>query len=294
MSSSNNNNKKNDHGASLYAHQFAEEAKEEEMEAIASEDLAGAMPPQDAKKKYVVGSSKETPFAEEVKVEDQQKKATVIMPPQDGNDSSNIFVPAVSSSTADVVAAPSQQHVPGAFVVRGPGFIPHDDSFLHVDTAPISTNNVQDELVEQLEPESLFKAVLVDDPEIPSASIFDHEAAEKAYCRRQGWRVLATFVMISILGAIIAIVIRNKLLQKRTDPSTTSSPLFNFLAEKSFDKGAALSTDGSSQQKALQWLEQSTKSASGYTLLQFYALAVFYYATGETLSNSKLCMVARK
>jgi len=71
MSSSNNNNKTNDHGASLYAHRFAEEAKEEETEAIASEDLAGAMLPQDAKKKYVVGSSKETPFAEEVKVAEE-------------------------------------------------------------------------------------------------------------------------------------------------------------------------------------------------------------------------------
>ena len=46
-------------------------------------------------------------------------------------------------------------------------------------SAPTNTNNVQDEL-EQVEPESLFKAVLVDDSEIPSASIFDHEAAEKA------------------------------------------------------------------------------------------------------------------
>ena len=41
------------------------------MEAIASEDLAGAMPPQDAKKKYVVGSSKESPLAEEVKVAEE-------------------------------------------------------------------------------------------------------------------------------------------------------------------------------------------------------------------------------
>ena len=179
------------------------------MEAIASEDLAGAMLPQDAKKKYVVGSSK---------VRYQKKKAAVIMPPQDGNDSSNIVVPAVSSSTADVVAG----HVrPGAFEVRGPGFIPQDDSFLHVDTAPTSTNNVQDELVEQLEPESLFKAVLVDDSEIPSASIFDHEAAEKAYCRRQ---VRNTLVATGILVSIIAIVT-----WRLTQRPATSSPLFHFL-----------------------------------------------------------------
>ena len=185
MSSTNIHNKKND-DALLYAHQFLEEAKEEEMEAT-----AGAMLPQDAKKKYVVGSSK---------VEYQKKKAAVIMPPQDENDSSNIVVPAVSSSTAaalprDVVAAPSQQNVrPGAFAVRGPGFIPQDDSFLHVNTAPApSADEFQDE-PKQLEPESLFKAVLVEDSEIPSASIFDHEAAEKAYCRRQGWRVLATAI----------------------------------------------------------------------------------------------------
>jgi len=59
------------------------------MEAIASENLAGAMLPQDAKKKYVVGSSKESPLAEEVKVEDQQKKAAVVVPPQDDNDTEN-------------------------------------------------------------------------------------------------------------------------------------------------------------------------------------------------------------
>ena len=183
------------------------------------EATAGAMLPQDAKKKYVGGSSK---------VEYQKKKAAVIMPPQDGNDSSNIVVPAVLSSTA--AALPRQNVRPGAFAVRGPGDIPQEDSFLHVDTAPTSTNNVQDEL-KQLEPESLFKAVLVDDSEIPSASIFDHEAAEKAYCRRQGWKVLGTFVMIGIVGAIIAIVIWNL---KPPSPtlSPTLSPLFDFLSLK--------------------------------------------------------------
>ena len=244
------------------------------MEAIASEDLAGAMLPQDMSL---------------VKVEDQQKKAAVVVPPQDDNDSSNIVVPAVLSSTA---AALPRQHVrPGAFAVRGPGDIPQDDSFLHVDTAPTSTNNVQDELVEQLEPESLFKAVLVDDSEIPSASIFDHEAAEKAYCRRQGWKVLATFAAIGILGAIIAIVI----LLKPKPPSPTSSPtlsptlspLFDFLAGYSSDNGTAHSTIGSSQQLAMSWLQQSTldNMPRDYTLLQFYALAVFNYATGDTLSK---------
>ena len=70
-------------------------------------------------------------------------------------------------------------------------------------SAPTNTNNVQDEL-EQVEPESLFKAVLVDDSEIPSASIFDHEAAEKAYCRRQGWKVLvATGILVSIITIVI-------------------------------------------------------------------------------------------
>ena len=60
----------------------------------------------------------------------------------------------------------------------------------------------------------------MEDPEIPSASIFDQEAAEKAYCRRQGWRVvLATFAAIGILGSIIAIVIWK--LKPPADPPIT-------------------------------------------------------------------------
>jgi Leucine-rich repeat (LRR) protein len=175
--------------------------------------------------------------------------------------------------------------LPGAFPVRRPGTYPqHDSIFLHNEIELFSNKTTQSDYY-QLVPATLFNAILVEDPEIPSTSIFDQEAAEKAYCRRQGWRVLATFAAIGILGSIIAIVIWK--LKPPADPSPTSSPLYNFLAGNSFDKGAALSTDGSSQQKALKWLEQSTlnNSALDYTLLQFYVLAVFNYATGETLSK---------
>ena len=74
---------------------------------------------------------------------------------------------------------------------------------MHVDPAPARTNEVQDEHG-QLEPATLilFNAVLVDDPEIASSSIFDQGAVlEKAYCCyvKGGERVLATFVVIGIL-----------------------------------------------------------------------------------------------
>ena len=74
---------------------------------------------------------------------------------------------------------------------------------MHVDPAPARTNEVQDEHC-QLEPDTLilFNAVLVDDPEIASSSIFDQGAVlEKAYCCyvKGGERVLATFVVIGIL-----------------------------------------------------------------------------------------------
>ena len=90
-----------------------------------------------------------------------------------------------------------------------------------------------------------------------------------------------------------------KLLKQRPDPSPTSSPttspisppatpLLKFLTEESFDMGAALKTSNSAQQKAWIWLELSTlyNSVTNYTLLQFYALAVFNYATDNTLSNN--------
>ena len=72
---------------------------------------------------------------------------------------------------------------------------------MHVDPAPARTNEVQDEHG-HLEPALMLNAVLVDDPEIASSSIFDQGAVlEKAYCCyvKGGERVLATFVVIGIL-----------------------------------------------------------------------------------------------
>ncbi len=60
-------------------------------------------------------------------------------------------------------------------------------------------------------------------------------------------------------------------------PSTT---LFGFLAENSFDRGIALSSEGSPQQKAMDWLvTKSGSSTRNYALLQSYVLATLYYAT---------------
>jgi len=174
-----------------------------------------------------------------------------------------------------------------AFPVRGAGFISQDDSFLHVAIALDSTNNVRDDHV-----------VFVDDqPEIASGSIADEKVVEKAQCRPQRWKVLATVLVIGIIVIIIAIVTTKG--KQPADPSPTSSPkssptsspsssptsfsLLNFLDENSFDYGAALSTGDSSQQKALKWLESTAyNGVSKYTLLQFYALEVINFATGNT------------
>ena len=183
----------------------------------------------------------------------------------------------------------------GAFPVRGPGFIPQDDSFLHVATALAGTNNVRDDHGQpEPRPAPILNEVFVKDPEIASSSIADQKAVEKSQCWPQRWRVLATVLVIGILVSIIAIVIK-----KLTEPGLSARPtlapsaspsqsLSGFLAGHSFDNGAALSTPGSSQQLALSWLQQLTldNMPRDYTLLQFYALAVFNYATGDRLSKN--------
>jgi len=287
MSSTNIHNKKND-DALLYAHQFLEEAKEEEMEATALED-SSAMPPQNAKKEKYVGSGKEVPFVDEAKVEyrDQKKKAAFVSP-EDDKDLSDVFVPALSSTAASprgAMAAPSHTPgTPGAFLVRGQDFIPQQDSLILEDHG-------------QLEHETLFKAVLVDDTKIASAFVVDLQAERKAQNRRQGRNTLMFILAIGILAAVIAIPIQltrpkpsaSRTLAPSDNPSASpSQSAIGFLAGQSLDNEAALSTPGSSQERALTWLKQSTlnNSPRDYTFLQFYALAVFNYATGDLLRLS--------
>ena len=245
-------------------------------------------------------------------------------------------------------ASSIQQMRPGAFAVRGSGFIPQDDTFLHVNTT-LTTNEVQDENG-QLEQATMLNAILVDDPEIASASIVDQRAEGKAQCRRQMIVVLATTVVIGIIVYIIVFFMIKSQKKPESTPFPTSPPtgssilslppsdnsssipslapsenasiisslapsenpssisslapsnnpsaspskrLFGFLAEHSFDNGTALSTNGSSQQKAMTWVEQSSvfNITTDYIVLQFYALAVFYYATGE--NTFKQIMVAK-
>ena len=107
-----------------------------------------------------------------------------------------------------------------AFPVRGPGFIPQDDSFLHVATALASTNNVRDDHGQpEPRPAPILNEVFVKDPEIASSSIADQKAVEKAQCWPQRWRVLATVLVIGILVSIIAIVIK-----KLTEPGLSARP----------------------------------------------------------------------
>jgi len=110
--------------------------------------------------------------------------------------SSDFFVTGLSSTapSQEVVSPTPQKVLPGAFPVRRPGTYPqHDSIFLHNEIELFSNKTTQSDY-NKLVPATLFNAILVEDPEIPSASIFDQEAAEKAYCRRQGWRVLATAI----------------------------------------------------------------------------------------------------
>ena len=66
-------------------------------------------------------------------------------------------------------------------------------------------------------------------------------------------------------------------------PTSTLDALFQLLVSASFDKGAALSVDGSPQNKAFNWLAYSNLNLTEYSdakKLTRYALATFYWSTG--------------
>jgi hypothetical protein len=66
--------------------------------------------------------------------------------------------------------------------------------------------------------------------------------------------------------------------------ASPSTNLFSFLAARSADDGLALATSGSSQARAMAWVEEEAKlifsSSFDYELLQYYVLMTLYYETG--------------
>jgi len=285
-----------------HAHPFAEEAKEEELEDASTllEDLAAV--PKVSKKS--VDNSNETLFAKTAKVEKQDQKAKTSQKipdvPQDDNHSSGIFVTVLSATLPiqEVVAPPPHQTLPGAFPVQGIRTSRQNYSFVN-GNVDLDSNEIRNEHG-QLKHATLFNAELVIDPEIASATIFDQKAIGKAYCRHQLLRALGTFVVIGVIVCIIAIIgavigsqfkkpepLLTTMAPSESPSASPSQSLFGFLAGHSWDEGAALSTSGSSQQKAMTWLNDSPlyNSVRDNTLLQFYALAVFNYATGDHFLN---------
>ena len=180
-----------------------------------------------------------------------------------------------------------KQAHPGAYQVEGLRSTQQHDSSEHVNIE-LFTNEVVGEHG-QLEPAPLFKAELVVEPELASASVVDVEAEEKALFQRQVRTAFVIILVMGILVSIIAIPIQLTKTKQTVGPTTapteypTASPtsmLFGFLASNTFDDGLALATTGSSQQMAMKWLEDhGINSPMDYKLLQFYALVVLYYET---------------
>ena len=248
--------------------------------------------------KKSVDYSNETLFAKAAKVEKEDNKVNTSQEipdfPQDDNHSSGIFVTVLSSTVPiqEVMAPPPHQALPGAFPVQGQGTSPQNYSFVN-GNVDFDTNEIRSEHG-QLEPATPFNAELVVNPELASASLVDIEAEEKAQCRRQVRTALVLFLVIGILVSVIAIPIQllkpepsfNTPHPSETPSASPSENWVGFIVENSFDNGAALSTPGTSQEKALTWVMQNAvyNNATNYIWLQLYVLAVYNYATDDLLS----------
>ncbi len=112
---------------------------------------------------------------------------------------------------------------------------------------------------------------------------------------------IMTALKAFFLAAIVAIVTSISVVYTRPDgksvtPSPTSSlepsaspssipsaspstGMFGFLAAHSFDDGLALSTPGTAQRNAMDWLKMNVRPTFDYEFLQYYVLATLYYST---------------
>jgi len=159
------------------------------------------------------------------------------------------------------------------------------------------------------EADLLFHATLVDDYDtnhnttIANATIFDKESEERVHRQRRLVAMLLSGLVTSIVAAGIAMAVvftrpKPKLpvtfsptlssvpsLAPSWNPSASpSTTLFGFLVENSFDNGMALATVGSSQEKAMTWVEKEILSQTDHTvfdykLVQYHVLVTLYYET---------------
>ncbi len=176
--------------------------------------------------------------------------------------------------------------VPGAETVFPSNFLPREGS--HVDEestvfVPTGVNNTGDD-------KPLVAHLVEDSPPLPSTigTVIDTK-------RRRVTNVIIALSFVAVVSTITGIAVKYTRPKPVTatsppsshEPSSSPSPsaspstsLFGFLAAHSFDRGYALSTPGSPQQKAMDWLLSGPGlSAFNYKLLQNYVLATLYYAT---------------
>ena len=131
-----------------------------------------------------------------------------------------------------------------------------------------------------------------------TVTAIDTEAEAKAQRRRSMINIMVSCgltSLVAIVAAVVAVVLTGNKSGNETVAPFTSNPtsippspsptsaLFSLLSKTSFDKGAALLTDGSPQQQAMIWLESEPGTAeimdTDDKLLQIYALVTLYYAT---------------
>lgn len=202
---------------------------------------------------------------------------------------------------------------PGATVMYPGGIVPsqsmgvtlrHENSQAQLPETTMGASDVETSS-QPYSPETTLNAFLVNDNSgvLANATILDTNAEEMIHQRRQRMAMLAAFLTASMIAVAVAVpvmlthpfsspvVTLSSPLSPSLSPAPserpsfipTSSPstgLFGFLAENSFDNGAALDIPGSPQQQAMHWiLNMSRLSAMDYQLLQNYALVTLYFAT---------------
>jgi len=192
------------------------------------------------------------------------------------------------------------QTLPGAVAVGGSGHARSsaNDEWSLVESEGIIQQPLAMHSIEGSQQEAV-NATLVDDS-VPvmftTVTAIDAEAEGKAQRRRSMINIMVSCgltSLVAIVAAVVAVVLtRNKSGNETLAPFTSNptsippspsptSALFSLLSKTSFDKGAALLTDGSPQQQAMIWLEseQGTAEIMDTELLQIYALVTLYYAT---------------